>query len=132
MHSERANNLIDGPIPAAPANGVNFVVIAASAGGLAAITTILSALPPDFRAAVAVVMHRSPHPSTVLESLLGRSTALAVKSGDQGEKMRAGIGYIAPPNLHMVIADNDNLLLSDSPKIRFSRLVAACLFESAA
>ena len=38
----------------------NVVAIAASLGGLKAISTILSALPSDFPAAITIVQHLSP------------------------------------------------------------------------
>jgi chemotaxis response regulator CheB len=83
----------------------SVVVIAASTGGLAAISTILAALPSDFPAAIAIVQHRAPQPSTMLESLLSRVTQLVVKTAESGDRIQAGTIYIAPPDFHMLIDD---------------------------
>lgn len=118
--------------PADPQSGPSsVVVIAASAGGLAAISTILAALPRDFPAAVAIAQHRAPEPSTRLEMLLSRVTPLAVKAPESGDRMQAGTVYIAPPDFHMLIS-RGALTLSHSPKIRHSRPSADPLFLSAA
>ena len=109
----------------------SVVVIAASAGGLAAISTILAALPADFPAAVAIVQHRAPEPSTRLESLLSRVTPLVVKAAQSGDCLQAGTVYIAPPDFHLLI-DAGFLTLSHSPKVRFSRPAADPLFLSTA
>jgi two-component system, chemotaxis family, protein-glutamate methylesterase/glutaminase len=108
----------------------SVVVIAASAGGLAAISTILAALPSDFTAAVAIVQHRAPKPSTVLESLLSRVTSLVVKAAESGDCMHAGTVYVAPPDYHMLIKDGF-LALSHSPRVHYSRPAADRLFLSA-
>jgi two-component system chemotaxis response regulator CheB len=118
--------------PTDPQGGpCSVVVIAASAGGLAAIGAILAALPRDFPAAVAIVQHRSPEPSTRLEMLLSRLTPLAVKAAESGDRIRAGTVYVAPPDLHMLIS-RGVLTLSHSPKVHHSRPSADPLFLSAA
>jgi two-component system, chemotaxis family, protein-glutamate methylesterase/glutaminase len=109
----------------------SVVVIAASAGGLAAIRTVLAALPHGFPAAIAIVQHRAPKPSTMLESLLGQVTPLVVKTGEPGDRMHAGTVYIAPPDFHMLI-DEGFLTLCHTPKVCFSRPSADRLFLSAA
>jgi two-component system, chemotaxis family, protein-glutamate methylesterase/glutaminase len=109
----------------------SVVVIAASVGGLAAISCILAALPRDFSAAIAIVQHRPPEPSIVLESLLSRVTPLVVKAAESGDRMQAGMVYVAPPNAHLLI-DEGFLTLSHSPKVHFSRPSADLLFLSAA
>jgi chemotaxis response regulator CheB len=49
-----------------------FVVIAASAGGLPALQTVLAAFPADLPAAVVIVQHRSPLKHSLLETILAR------------------------------------------------------------
>ncbi len=118
--------------PADPQSGpCSVVVIAASAGGLAAISTVLAALPHDFPSPVAIVQHRAPKPSTRLEMLLSRVTPLVVKAAESGDRMRAGTVYIAPPDLHMII-NKFVLTLSQSPPVRYCRPAADPLFLSAA
>src|SRR4051794_31945698 len=81
----------------------SVVVIAASAGGLRAIRTVLAALPHDFPAAVAIVQHRAREPSTRLERLLSRVTPLVVKAAESGDRMQAGTVYVAQPDFHILI-----------------------------
>ena len=57
----------------------NVVALAASAGGLPAIRTILSALPADFPAAILVVLHLSPTYPSQLANVLSQRTALQVR-----------------------------------------------------
>jgi two-component system chemotaxis response regulator CheB len=108
----------------------SVVVIAASVGGLHAISSIPAALPSDFPAAVAIVQHRPPEPSTILESLLSRVTPLVVKAAESGDRIQAGRIYIAPPDSHMLINDG-SLTLSHSPRVHYSRPSADRLFLSA-
>jgi two-component system chemotaxis response regulator CheB len=120
-------------LPDLPSGGCSVVVIAASVGGLSAISSILAALPRDFPAAIAIVQHRAPEPSIMLESLLSRVTPLVVKAAESGDRMQAGTVYVAPPDAHMLIDKKEFLLtLSHAPKVRFSRPSADLLFLSAA
>jgi two-component system chemotaxis response regulator CheB len=109
----------------------DVVLIAASAGGLSALRTILSALPADFAAAVAVVLHREPRPSALAE-LLDASTRLEVREAEEGDWLQPGMVHLAPPGRHLLISADESLRLSDSPKVQFSRPAADRLFESGA
>ena len=52
--------------------------MAASAGGVAAFESVLSALPADFPLPVAIVQHRSTKDPNLMARVFGRHTALAV------------------------------------------------------
>jgi two-component system chemotaxis response regulator CheB len=54
------------------------IAMAASVGGLKALSAILSVLPADFPAAIAIVMHLSPDHDSVLAEILDRRTPLVV------------------------------------------------------
>ncbi|NMF67215.1 chemotaxis protein CheB [Brasilonema octagenarum UFV-E1] len=110
----------------------NVVAIAASRGGLKAISQILSTLPPDFPAAILLVQHLSPkHPSQMAE-ILSHRTALHVKEAEEGELLRPGTVYIAVPNKHLLVNPDGTLSLSDGPKINFVRPAGDKLLASAA
>jgi len=49
------------------------VVMRASYGGLPPLCRILAALPSDFAAAIFIVLHTKPHPSSYLADVLGRA-----------------------------------------------------------
>jgi two-component system chemotaxis response regulator CheB len=110
----------------------DLVVIAASTGGLEALKVILNALPADFPAAIAVVQHRDPRPSSRFEELVGRRTRLAIKQAEAGDVLSPGTVHVAPPGRHLVVGPGGTLSLSDSAKVRSSRPSADPLFESAA
>jgi two-component system, chemotaxis family, protein-glutamate methylesterase/glutaminase len=73
----------------------------------------------------------APWASSRLLRDLGRVTPLVVKAAESGDRVQAGMVYIAPPDFHMLITEG-NLILSHSAKVRFSRPSADQLFLSAA
>jgi two-component system chemotaxis response regulator CheB len=128
-HLERANDPVARPVSAPP---FEFVAIASSAGGLAALTSVLSGLPGAFPAAVVLVQHLDPRHKTLLADMLGRRTELRVKMAEEGDHLAGGCVYIAPPNYHLVVNAGGTLSLSQSELIHFLRPSADILFESVA
>lgn len=110
----------------------DVVVMAASVGGLHALSTILSALPADFRAAMAIVQHRHPRRSSLLSAILGGRCSLSVRDALPSDRLRPGLVCLASPGQHLVVNADATLSLSDGPKVQFSRPSADRLFESAA
>ncbi|WP_460207328.1 chemotaxis protein CheB [Scytonema sp. NUACC21] len=110
----------------------NVVAIAASRGGLKAISTILSALPAEFPAAITVVQHLCPNYRSYMAEILSRHTSLQVKQAEDGEVLRPATVYTAVPDKHLLINSDGTLSLSDSPKVNFVRPAADKLFASAA
>ncbi|MDM9380942.1 chemotaxis protein CheB [Chlorogloeopsis sp. ULAP01] len=110
----------------------NVVAIAASKGGLKAISKILSALPADFPAAIVVVLHSSPQYPSYLAEILSRRTALRVKQVEEGELLRPGTVYTLVPNKHLLVNLDGTVSLSDAPKVNFVRPAADKLFMSVA
>lgn len=110
----------------------DIVAMAASAGGLPALSHILSNLEADFPIAITVVQHLSPHRHSLTASILDRSSALRVKQAEDGEPLNAGTVYIAPPDFHFRVNPNRTVHLCQSEKVHFVRPAAECLFESVA
>lgn len=110
------------------------IAMAASAGGLHALSVILGGLPAGFPAAVAIVMHLSPDHKSILAELLGRRTHLTVKQAHTGDVLCLGGVFIAPPNHHLFVAQGGRLKLSSSAakKINYARPSAEPLFASVA
>lgn len=69
---------------------LRVVALAASAGGLAALSMILSSLPADLPAAFVVVQHLDPHHESLMPKLLERRSALHVKQAEDGEALDQG------------------------------------------
>jgi two-component system chemotaxis response regulator CheB len=107
-----------------------IVVIAASAGGLGPLRSIIAALPAPCTAAVFVVMHSGPYPS-ILPDLLGRAGVLPAAFARDGDKIEVGHIYVAPPDHHMVLGF-DSIRLNQGPKVHYTRPAADPLFISAA
>ena len=109
-----------------------LVALAASAGGINALGVVLAALPSNLRAPVVVVQHLAPrHPSHMAE-ILSRRTDLHVKQARDGEALRLGVVYIAPPDRHLLVNSDATLTLTETELVHFVRPSADLLFESAA
>jgi two-component system chemotaxis response regulator CheB len=112
--------------------GFELVTIAASAGGVQALTIILEGLPSDFPIPLAIVQHVSPRRDSFLAHILGRRSKLTVRVPDTGDRLMSGTAYIAPPDLHMTVAAGLRVSLTHTEAIHFLRPSADRLFESAA
>jgi two-component system, chemotaxis family, protein-glutamate methylesterase/glutaminase len=108
------------------------VAIAASAGGLTAISQLLSSLPADFPAAIVVVQHLDPHHRSLMAEILSRTTSLQVKQAEAGDLIKPGTVYVAPPNQHLLVNPDSSLSLTQSELVHFVRPSADLLFESVA
>src|SRR5437016_11445144 len=113
-------------------SGFDVVALAASAGGLNALTHVLAALPRDFAAALAVVQHLDPRHRSLMAEILSRRTALPVKEAAEGDELRPGQAYLAPPNRHLLVNPDRTLSLTQTELVHFVRPSADLLFESAA
>jgi len=108
------------------------VALAASAGGLKAICTILSGLPEDFPVPTVVVQHLDPsHPSQMAE-ILSRHTTLQVSEARTGERLERSRVYVARPDRHLLVNFDRTLSLSFTELVHFVRPSADLLFESVA
>src|SRR5882757_7136628 len=82
-----------------------IVVVGTSAGGLDALTRLISPLPNDFPAPIFIVQHMAPDTKgDVLVDVLNSSGKLPCKHAINGEKIQAGHIYIAPSDHHMLIS----------------------------
>jgi two-component system chemotaxis response regulator CheB len=115
-----------------PNVGFDLVALAASAGGLRALSHVLAALPQGFPAAVVVVQHLDPRHQSLMADILSRRTALAVKQAEEGDSLSPGTVYIAPPNRHLLVNSDGTLSLTQSELVHFVRPSADLLFESVA
>jgi two-component system, chemotaxis family, protein-glutamate methylesterase/glutaminase len=111
----------------------NFDVVAlgTSAGGLNALTQVLSALPVNFPSSIVVVQHLAPGHKSWIAKLLGRSTRLRVKQAEHGEILLPGVVYTAPPDEHLLVGPG-KIQLAHSQLVHFSRPSIDLLFESVA
>ena len=123
------------PGPCAPVTG-SFPVIAmaASVGGLQALSVILGGLPADFPGAIAIVMHISPEHKSILAEILNCRSLLTVQQARTGDCLCPGRVFVAPPNHHLFVVRGGRLELSSptSEKMHYARPSAEPLFASVA
>jgi two-component system, chemotaxis family, protein-glutamate methylesterase/glutaminase len=108
------------------------VGLAASAGGLQALSEVLAALPADFRAAIVLVQHLDRRHRSLMAEILSRRTPLLVRQAIQGDRIAAGGVWIAPPDHHLLVNGDGSLSLSQTELVHFVRPSADLMFESMA
>lgn len=118
--------------PCVPARCV--IAMAASAGGLQALSVILGGLPADFPAAIAIVMHLSPTHKSLLAEILTSRSLLEVRQAKTGDVLCHSSVFVAPPNQHMSVVKGGRIELSSSEaeKVHFARPSAEPLFATVA
>jgi two-component system, chemotaxis family, protein-glutamate methylesterase/glutaminase len=107
-----------------------IIVIGASAGGVEALKTLASGLPHDIPAAVLMVQHIGEYPSRLPE-LLAHAGPLPARHANQGELVRPGRIFVAPPDHHLMLLDGA-LRLTRGPRENWARPAIDPLFRSAA
>ncbi len=119
-----------------------LVVIGSSAGGVAALSTLVATLPAGFPAPIVLAQHLSPaHPSH-LGDILARHTTLPVRTIAAREPLEPGVVFVVPADRHIEITDGHvgvpvegagrpkpsiDLLLSSAAHAYRDRLVAVVL-----
>ena len=109
----------------------NIVVVGASAGGIEAVRTLVGSLPADFPASLFIVLHTSPEAPSMLADILDRSGRLPSLTPDDGERIRPGTIYVAPPDRHLLVEPN-RVRVTRGPKENRFRPAIDPLFRSAA
>ncbi len=110
----------------------DVVALAASAGGLTALSSVLADLPAGFPAGILVVQHLDPRHRSLMADILNRRTRLEVKQAEDGDHLAPGRVYIAPPNRHLLLNGDGSLSLTQTELVHFVRPSADLLFESVA
>src|SRR4051812_17522293 len=88
---------------AAVRNVFPLVALGASAGGLAALGTLLESLPAGSGAAFIVVQHLDPAQESLLPSLLADHTGMAVHEATDGLSILAENLYVIPPGRYLAV-----------------------------
>jgi two-component system, chemotaxis family, protein-glutamate methylesterase/glutaminase len=115
-----------------PPAAFDVVALAASAGGLKALSQLLGDLPGDFPASVVVVQHLDPRHRSLMGSILGRRTRLRVTQAEDASRLARSTVHIAPPNMHLLVNSDGSLSLTQTELVHFLRPSADLLFESVA
>jgi two-component system chemotaxis response regulator CheB len=109
----------------------DLIVVGASAGGVEALMQLARDLPADLPAAVCVVLHIPPDAASALPQILTRVGQLPALHPQDGAALEPGRIYIAPPDLHLLVA-RGRLHTVHGPRENRSRPAVDPLFRSAA
>ncbi|MGU7782043.1 chemotaxis protein CheB [Burkholderia sp. PU8-34] len=108
----------------------DFIAIGTSSGGVDTLRALVSRLPQDLPATVAIVLHVGAHGS-VLPSLLSDSGPLRAVHAEDGETYLPGRIYVAPPDQHLIV-EGGHFRLLHGAKENFARPAIDPLFRSVA
>jgi len=109
-----------------------IVVIGTSAGGIRALEELVTQLTPEMDAAFFIVLHLSRKGiGKYLFRRLQESTELECRLAVNGEPIKKGVIYIAPPDEHMLVTRNNVILGKGAPENRWRPSINN-LFRSAA
>ena len=108
------------------------VVIGGSAGGVEALSAILSRLPNDFALPILAVQHLHLSDDGAFARHMADMTQLSVVEPCDKAQIEPGRVYIAPANYHMLAERDGTISLSVAERVNWSRPSIDVLFESAA
>lgn len=91
----------------------DLVVIGSSAGGVEALSVLVSTLPIDFPAPIVLAQHLDPTRPSTLDEILQRRTQLPIEVITDQTMLQAGTIYVAPSNRHLSISDHSVEILED-------------------
>jgi two-component system chemotaxis response regulator CheB len=109
----------------------DIIVIGGSAGAIEAVSEVARGLPPDFPAAVFVVVHFPGSVTSALPRILSRAGPLPAQHAQDDEPVRPGRIYVAPPGCHLLL-QNGRTRVTKGPKENGYRPAIDVLFRSAA
>lgn len=112
-------------------NGERLLAIGASAGGPAALMTLLRGLPKDFQAAIVVIQHVDEQFAAGMAEWLGLNSALPVRVAREGERPEAGVVLLAGTNDHLTLKASDRLGYTPKPADYAYRPSVDVFFQSA-
>lgn len=108
-----------------------IIVIGGSSGALESLIPLARGLPANADAAVFVVFHTPPSSGSRLDRVLARVCDLPVHYAIDGESIRAGEMYLAPPDRHLIF-EGGTVRLTQGPKENRFRPAIDPLFRTAA
>jgi len=109
----------------------DLVVIGSSAGGVPALKELVKSFNKDLAASIFIVQHLAADKVSYLPEILSRHGPLPAKHPQDGEQIKKGVIYIAPPDHHMVI-ENNHILIKRGPKENNFRPAVDVTMRSAA
>ena len=125
-----------------------LVVVGSSAGGVEALSVLVSNLPSDFPAPIVLAQHLDPNRPSSLDTILRRRTSLSIELVTTTSRLERGSIYVVPANRVVSIQDGHvevhedhairttrskpsiDVLLSSAAEVYGDRLIAVILTGS--
>ncbi len=104
------------PQKTSTADDFRIVGVGASAGGLEALSLLLSNTPPDADYAIVIIQHLSEKPKSMLPEILSRKTTLPIREITGNTPLLPGHVYIAPAHAYVALSKNTLKLVLRSSK----------------
>ena len=96
----------DAPTSSPDAPVSQLVVVGSSAGGIEALSTLVSTLPSQFAALIVVAQHLDRRRPSHLGEILARRSTLPVLTVEEYQPLEAGVVYLVPANRGVEITDH--------------------------
>ena len=94
----------------------DLVVVGASAGGIEALSILVSTIPLDFPAPIVLAQHLDSNRPSNLDHILQRRTTLPIIVVTSSSKLEPGKIYVVPANRHILVRDHHVELQEDRAK----------------
>lgn len=107
-----------------------LIAIGASAGGPAALSTILLGLPPDFPAPILIVQHVDARFAAGMAEWLNGHSNLPVGLAQEGDRLKPGKVLLAGTSDHLVVTPDGRVHYTAEPKDEIYRPSINVLFQS--
>jgi two-component system, chemotaxis family, protein-glutamate methylesterase/glutaminase len=109
----------------------DIVAIGTSAGGVEALLFLVRHLPVDLPASILVTIHLSSQHRSALDEILSRAGPLKATFAAEGDVLRKGQIYIAPPSRHLLV-EGERLALGRGPRENNARPAVDPMMRSTA
>lgn len=110
--------------------GAGLVAIGASAGGPAAVATILANLPAKFPAAIVLIQHVDEEFAPLMAKWLSDQSRLPVRIAEDGSEPEPGVVLVAGRNDHLIFVNSRSLGYTSEPRAYSYRPSADVFFHS--
>lgn len=109
----------------------DIIVIGASAGGVETVRNLLATLPATLPATLFIVVHMPPDHPSMMPRVVAAKGGLPVKHASDGEAIKRGHVYVAPPDHHLLV-ERERMRVVRGPRENGQRPAVDALFRTAA
>jgi len=109
-----------------------LIAFGSSAGGFKLYKQLFSLLDVSFSLPIVITQHIDQNTDADFTEIFHELSYLDVKTGEDGEALKKGTIYFAPPNYHMLISEDLHIVLNTDELLHYSRPSIDMMFESVA